>query len=189
MMTLHERLLDARGQLELAIVAQASNWTRRLLWTKRKLNATEVYGFRECPAMTTLTYRCVIAGAPGSSQIAEGWFSEEGAGRKRYPIPRTVSRCCGLDGSFSIYLRNRTIKLSMARVSVSSCSPHTSSRICLRETTRPSLRTKCRNNSDSISVKWITLSAVRSSRTPKSIVFPLKENVPKSLTLRGSDAG
>ena len=31
------------------------------------------------------------------------------------------------------------MKLSMARVSVSSCSPHTSSRIDLRETTRPSI--------------------------------------------------
>ena len=62
-----------------------------------------------------------------------------GSGRKRYPTPRTVIKCCGFDGSFSMYLRKRTMKLSMARVSVSSCRPHTSSRICLRETIFPLL--------------------------------------------------
>src|ERR1035438_6856900 len=64
-------------------------------------------------------------------------YVSAGVGRKRYPTPRTVSRCWGCDGSFSMYLRNRTIKLSIARVSVSSRNPHTSSRIDLRETILP----------------------------------------------------
>ena len=37
-----------------------------------------------------------------------------------------------------MYLRRRTMKLSMARVSVSSCRPHTSESIDLRETRWPS---------------------------------------------------
>src|SRR5271155_1302886 len=44
-----------------------------------------------------------------------------GSDTNRYPTPRTVCKCFGCDGSSSIYLRSRTTKLSMARVSVSSC--------------------------------------------------------------------
>src|SRR4029077_5026483 len=58
-----------------------------------------------------------------------------------YPTPLTVKRCSGLVGSSSIYFRKRTIKLSIARVSVSSLSPHTFSSIAFRETTLPSCLT------------------------------------------------
>src|SRR6185437_13948477 len=74
------------------------------------------------------------------------WLS----GTNLYPIPRTVNRYSGFDGSSSIYRRSRTTKLSIARVSVSSCKPQTSSKIDLRDTTLPILRTRWRNNPASI---------------------------------------
>src|SRR6266478_5106248 len=100
-----------------------------------------------------------------------------GSATNRYPTPRTVCKCVGCDGSSSMYRRSRTTKLSMARVSVSSCNPHTSSRIALRETTRPSLFTRYRSSSASITVRWIVFPSVRNSSSSKSIVLPPKLNM------------
>src|SRR5580700_804389 len=72
------------------------------------------------------------------------------------------------------------MKLSMARVSVSSCRPQTSSRMDLRETVRPLLRIRWRRSFASISVSWMTVSSTRNSSVPKSIVLPLNENTSAS---------
>src|ERR1019366_2155399 len=112
-----------------------------------------------------------------------------GSATNRYPTPRTVCKCFGCDGSSSMYRRSRTTKLSMARVSVSSCNPQTSSKIDLRETTRPSLRTRYRSSSASITVRWIVFPSVRSSRSPKSIDLPAKLNVSPPASRSPNGAG
>src|SRR6266852_3072921 len=64
----------------------------------------------------------------------------------------------------------------MARVSVSSCNPQTSSRIDLRETTRPWLRMRWRSSSASIRVSWMVFPFTRNSSFSKSMVRPSNEN-------------
>src|SRR5580698_1645773 len=72
------------------------------------------------------------------------------------------------------------MKLSMARVSVSSCRPQTSSRMDLRETVRPLLRIRWRSSFASIRVSWMVVPLTRSSSVPKSMVLPLKEKTSES---------
>ena len=66
--------------------------------------------------------------------------------------PLTVTRCFGLVGSASRYRRSRTMKLSIARVSVSSCRSQTSSRIDFLETALPAFFERYCSRSHSICV-------------------------------------
>src|SRR5579883_1331639 len=81
------------------------------------------------------------------------------------------------------------MKLSIARVSVSSLRSQTCSRIDLRETTRPALRIRCRNSSASISVSWIVPRRVRNSSVEKSIDLPSKRKTSSGPTSAAAGGG
>ena len=71
-----------------------------------------------------------------------------------------------------MYRRSRTMKLSIARVSTLSRSPHTSWRMALRDTGYPAFLTRYRSRSHSITVSGYDLSPDLTCIAVKSIVRP-----------------